>query len=257
MSPDDGRNEATARRLRFALQAEARSHSLPDDFPRGMAAGLPDRRVRRRRPTLAFVASATALVALVALVALINAQNRPGQGPGVTALTSSAPPLEQSVGLVHFSNDSFSLDYPANWHVIAEDLNARHYEWIPLVVGTGDWMIPCETIAPTLDTLGGFHCGRDVYTVPPGGVVVTLTTWQGPGRPFGPSAPPSAFQLESGLMVTVVDTPMTSIWQVYVPGWLTPLTVEARFADPGGEEARAQVKRLVENLRIRPNPAET
>jgi hypothetical protein len=91
--------------------------------------------------------------------------------------------------------------------------------------------------SPTQGTLGGIHCGNDIYTVPAGGVVVTLTTWQGP--PHVPAtAPPTAIRLESGVAATVIDTRTTSIWELYVPDWLTPLKIEAHFDEIGAEEIR-------------------
>jgi hypothetical protein len=263
MEPIDDLDERAGRRLRGALEAEARRSPLPEDFTSMVIAGLPALVGKHRRPLFALPALATVAIAAVGLVVILNSSLRPPPsatiGPGSSATVTETPNASSSRGsgaLVTFSNEVFSLEYPAAWHVIARDLTARHYEWIPLVVGTGDWDIPCETVAPTLGTLGGVHCYPDAYSVPAGGVVVTITTSQGPGIPPPyVSAPPGAIQLRDGLFATVVETSSTSVWQVYVPDWMHPLTIEAHFADPGAEELRADVRRLVESLRLVPQPS--
>jgi hypothetical protein len=258
MSTDDERDRRVEQRLRVALQAEIDRHPLPDGFALSISTGLPDRRTLRRRSAFALPAFVTVAVAVIGFAAVLGSLSGvPGPGtssiPSVTP-ESESPSVADVTKLTHFSNDVFSLDYPASWRVIAEDRSARHYEWIPLVVGIGDWMIPCETIAPTQGSLGGFHCGPDDYTVPPGGIVVTLTSWLGPA-PIGPTAPPSAIQLASGIFATVADTPTASVWVLYIPSRPQPLTVEAHFDELGAEDSRAQVARMVESLRFTPLPS--
>ncbi|MGH2401374.1 MAG: hypothetical protein ACRDE6_01570 [Candidatus Limnocylindria bacterium] len=211
----------------------------------------------RNRPSrgLSLAALAAGAVAVVLAAAAIGMLSSVGR----SSISSPPPPNASSThanpslpaGLATYASESFSFEYPGTWRFIEESINARHYQWIPVVIGTGDWQLNCRAIPPTGDSLGGVTCGADAFSVGPGQVVVEFYTWQGPLVP-NQKPPPAAIELPNGLRATVDDGPTTSTWQIYIPGWMQPLTLEARFADPGVEDIRADVRRLVESLIVFP-----
>jgi hypothetical protein len=79
-----------------------------------------------------------------------------------------------------------------------------------------------------------------------------IYTWQGPPHPL-PTPPPSATQLPSGWPATREDGPDSSVWQIYLPGWFSSLTVEAHFDAAIAESARAHVQALVDSLAVSPD----
>lgn len=250
---DDQVEERAAQRLRSALHEEARREPLSADFAVRVADLLPDRGARR----LSLAALPAAAVVVVLSIGVAFVLSPLGRSPISLPLLPSPSPIgstpSPSADLARYVNDSFSFDYPATWRVIDEDINARHYQWIPVVIGTGDWQLNCQTIPPSGESLGGVTCGADIFTVDPGQVVVEFYTWQGPpGQEQTP--PPIAVALPSGLRATVDDGPTSSTWQIYVPGWMHPLTLEARFADPRAESIRGDIRRLVESLIVLPPP---
>ena len=149
----------------------------------------------------------------------------------------------------HFSADDLSFDYPVEWRIIESDTDVRHYTRIVAVLGTGDWNESCQTHGPTGQSLGGVSCGPYRWSVARGQVVVMLSTNDFP-QPSEATAPPGAIRLSNGLVATVDDFPERTVWEIYMSGWNRPLTVEARFLDPGAEDARAAVRRLVEGMVI-------
>jgi hypothetical protein len=115
------------------------------------------------------------------------------------------------------------------------------------VIGTGDWQLNCQAIPPSGNSLGGVTCGPDIFTVGAGEIVVEIYTWQGPRGPMV-TLPPAATQLPSGLSATRQDGADTSVWQVYVPNWVSPLVIDARFDPDTADSAEATVQALVESL---------
>jgi hypothetical protein len=149
--------------------------------------------------------------------------------------------------LTRYTNSVFSFDYPAAWPVITDGIGeVRHYEWIPIVLGTGAWELNCHETPPSGDSLGGVSCGADIFTVDPGEVVVEVYLWMTPFAEETP--PPNAVMLPGSLPAVVTDTSSTSLWKIYLAGYPQPLVVDARFAGPDGERFRAQVRRLVESI---------
>lgn len=266
MTPNDEFEAELGGRLRRALRAEALRHPLPEDFATTAVLPLEQRSRARWRSTFGFRAAAALLVAVFAFAAIANflSNAEHGSGSATGSPSDSVGPSgssqsEEPTALTHFVSEysaSISLDYPSSWRVIASGITVRHYSDYVLVVGTGDWGVPCETVAPTNGIVGGFVCHPDVYTVPTGGIVVAISGKGGPLIVPGLTAPPDSIRLSSGLMATVVDTPTTSVWQIYQPGSMFPWTVEAHFAEPGTDQRRAEVRSLVESIRMAPSPTE-
>jgi hypothetical protein len=190
-------------------------------------------------------------VAAVALVLAISPRLI-GPAPGSSSEPSVSSEPSPVADLAHYDHNGISFTYPTDWRVIEEGIAPRHYQWIPVVIGTGGWTLNCQAIPPSGDSLGGVTCGQDIFTVGAGEIVVEIYTWQGPGGPIQ-TAPPSATQLPSGWPATREDGTARSVWQIYLPGWLKPLTVEARFDAAMAESARAQVQALVESLAVSPD----
>lgn len=239
------------RRLGDALKAEARQHPLAADFAASVSEELPDRTPRSRWSLTGAPAVAATVVLAIAAVALVVAISPRliGPAPGSSVAPSASNESSPAGDLAHYDHDGISFDYPAEWRVIEEGINARHYQWIPVVIGTGDWTLNCQTIPPSGDSLGGITCGQDIFTVGAGEIVVEIYTWQGPGGPIQ-TPPPSAVQLASGWPATREDGADTSVWQIYLPGWLKPLTVEAHFDAAMVDSARADVEALVEGFGV-------
>lgn len=248
-----------AARLRAYLRENADHDPLPHDFAVEVAEHLPDRKQETQRPKWALVAFALTAVAVLAAVAFTasllrspiatsSATPHPGAGSGEPS-PSSAPTLS------HYADDTIRFDYPAAWRIIERGINARHYQWIPVVLGTGDWKLNCHAIPPSSGNFGGITCGADIFTVDPGGVVVELYTWHGPPVSVAQTPPPDAVELSSGLKAIVSEGPSTSLWRVYLPEWMAPLTVEARYREPGVEARREEVRAMVESLVAIPQPS--
>jgi hypothetical protein len=165
--------------------------------------------------------------------------------PSVEAGPESVQPTVEA--LARYINSVFAFEYPASWRVIAGDMGGvRHYQWIPIVIGTGDWKLNCFAIPPSGDSLGGAGCEPDIFTVDPGEIVVEVFMWQ---TPVGFETPgPTATTLSSGLVATSTDSATTSLWQVYLEGWPLPLVIDARFAGPDPERFRQEVRSLVESI---------
>ena len=250
MTIDD--DEPLTRRLAETLEAEARRNMLPPDYAASVTDGLPDRRQSLMAVAGPAAIAVTAVLAVAAVAVGVSLLPRPAgtASPTPAASTSAAP------GLAHYAAEGslaggISFDYPADWHIIQQGIVARHYQWVPVVLGTGDWHLNCQLIPPSGDSVGGTTCGQDIFTVGTGQIVVEIYAWQGPpGATQTP--PPGAAVLPAGWRAVVADTASSSTWRIYLPGWLQPLTVEARFAGPDSEDARSQVKRLVESLAVSP-----
>lgn len=252
---DDHVEERATQRLRSALHEEARRAPLAADFAVRVADLLPDRRARRLS-LAALTAAAVVVVLTIGVAAVLSSLGRSSiSSPPLSSASSTGSTPSLSADLAHYANDTFSFDYPATWRVIEEGINARHYQWIPVVIGSGDWQLNCQAIPPSGESLGGVTCEADIFTVDPGQVVVEFYTWHGPSVP-DQTPPSTAVELPNGLQATVDDGPTTSTWQIYIPGWMHPLTLEARFADPGVEDIRANVRRLVESLIVLPTPTD-
>jgi len=252
---DDHMEERTGERLRAALHEEARMAPLSEDFASEAVSLFPDRRARQRFALPAVAAIVVLAVAVAVAVVVSSFVRSPvSTGPPSSAFSTSAG-SPSSGQLTQYTSDTLTFDYPSGWRIIEEGINARHYQWIPVIIGTGDWQLNCQAIPPSGDSLGGVTCGQDIFTIGPGQVVVEFYTWQGP---FGQAQtpPPTAFELPNGLAATLEDGTGSSIWKIYVPGWLGPLVVEARFADPGGEAIRADVRRIVESVVVLPRSNE-
>lgn len=163
---------------------------------------------------------------------------------GASALELALPSVDE---LTRYANGVFAFQYPASWPVIADDMGAvRHYQWIPIVIGTGEWELNCHGTPPSGDSLGGVSCGVDIFTVDPGEVVVEVYLWM---TPFGEETPPpSAALLPGSLPAVVTNTSSTSLWRIYLPGYPQPLVFDARFAGPDSERFRAQIRRLAESI---------
>jgi hypothetical protein len=252
MTDLDPNEDQVIQRLDEALVAEARRHPLADDFSSSVAASLPERPARTFWSPATVPAAAATVVVVLAAVVLVVAISRhliaPGRG-GSSLPSTNGPSQSQAAVLAHYDHDGISFDYPAAWRVIEANINARHYQWIPVVIGTGDWQLNCQAIPPNGNSLGGVTCGRDIFTVDAGEIVVEIYAWQGPGGPIV-TPPPTATQLPSGLPATRQDGADTSVWQVYVPDWVSPLVIEARFDPDTADSAKAAVQALVESLAI-------
>jgi hypothetical protein len=235
----DQNPDPITQQLSEALEREARRSPLPRDFAVTLADQLPDRTRGRRRSNIAIAAIGATLILGVAAVAVVLAIVRPDGGRVGT--TGDA---------AHYAADGITFDYPADWRIIERDLEARHYQWIPVIVGTGDWTLNCQAIDPPGDS-GGVNCGADIFTVGPNQIVVEISTWLGPIHPEE-TPPPEAMPLRSGLFAMVTDSPTSSLWVVYVPGWIGPFTIDARFDERVAEQARADVRSLVESLSVAP-----
>lgn len=248
---DPNENEVI-QRLGEALAAEARRHPLANDFSSSVSASLPERPARTFWSPATVPAVAATVVVVLAAVALVVAisPHLIAPGPGGSSLPSTnGPSQSQAVVLAHYDHDGISFDYPAVWRVMEANINARHYQWIPVVIGTGDWQLNCQAIPPSGTSLGGVTCGPDIFTVDAGEIVVEIYAWQGPGGPIV-TPPPTATQLPSGLRATRQDAADTSVWQVYVPNWVSPLVIDARFDPDTADSAEAAVQALVESLAI-------
>jgi hypothetical protein len=180
---------------------------------------------------------------------------------------SLSPETTESVGvetspaapaLTNFATDAFAFDYPADWRVInGRLLHVRGYQWIPVVLGTGEWELNCRVKPPASGNFGGVSCGADIFTIAPGEVVVEVYMWQGPFWPIAETPPPGAILLPSGLSASVAQTARSSLWQVYLPRYHRPLVLDARFAGVDSERLRAQVRTLVESITAPATPTTT
>jgi hypothetical protein len=246
-------------RLRSELRAQAERDPLPLDFALTLAENLPE----QSRPRSVWVLAALAVTALVALATLAVGASLLDWRIGSSSAAPNAstysgnPGPSAALTLTQFANEygpEFAFDYPSDWRIIEQGINARHYQWIPVVIGTGDWTLNCQPTPPTSLTGGGITCGADIFTVPPGGVVVEFFSWQGPlGAPETP--PPEATELPSGLLSTVAEGPTDTLWRIYIPGWLEPLVVAAQYREPDVELRREQVRVMVESLVVFPEPS--
>jgi hypothetical protein len=173
-------------------------------------------------------------------------------GGCATASLTPSVPSSAPFGTRQYAIDyppAVSFDYPANWRIIQEGVEAGSYRYIAVVLGTGDWKLN-GTVDPAANPSSGcLSCGPDIFTLAAGEIVVEMYTLEGP-MPIPHTPAPAAILLPNGWRATVEDTTSSSTWQVYVPGWGYPLTVRARFADPGSDDARAALRRAVESLRL-------
>jgi hypothetical protein len=240
--------DGVAERLRMALHEEARATPLPYDFAAEVVAQLPERSPAPRRSRFVLPAAAVVGLVAVAVVALVGSLTRPT--PSLTPGVSTGVPGGTVPEFTHYSNDTLSFDYPADWRIIEEGIETQHYRSIAVVLGTGDWRLNCVFVPSSDESLGGVSCGPDSFSIQPGGVVVVISTMTGPPVPdeLSPSPPPGAVELPSGVWAEVLEQPQASTWRVYAPGWMHEWTVEARYSDPRVEQSRAAVERLVESL---------
>jgi hypothetical protein len=126
--------------------------------------------------------------------------------------------------------------------VLENGLTARHYQTIQ-VVGTGTWSLNCASGS------GWVTCGADDnFDVAPGQVVVEISSFDGPSF-IAASTDPRATPLPSGWPAYDVESSTRSTWWVYWGKRGSALTIDAHFADPGAEQARAAVRALVDSLR--------
>jgi len=173
-------------------------------------------------------------------------------GGCATASPTPTVPSSAPVGTRQYAIDyppAVSFDYPASWRIIQEGIEAGSYRYIPVVLGTGEWKLNGTVDDAASTSSGCLSCGPDIFTLAPGEIVVEMYTLQGP-MPIPHTPPPTAILLPNGWRATTEDTTRSSTWQVYVPGWLYPLTVDARFADPRSDDARAAVRQAIESLRL-------
>jgi hypothetical protein len=147
-------------------------------------------------------------------------------------------------GLAHFSSDALAFDYPASWSVLQHDLTARGYQTIHAVLGTGTWALNCY---------GGSNWGEcgadDRFTVGPGQVVVEISSSTGPFPVAAESTDPRASPLPAGWPAYDVESSSRSTWWVYWGARGSALSIDAHFAEPGAEDARAAVRALVDSLK--------
>ena len=240
--------EQIGRRLRSALHAESKRHPLPGGFEWTVAALLPDRAPKSQRlwpaATLASLSALGLAVAALVLLEVLPPSTASIVPTRPTAAVSGAP---STPVMITYDGGLFTVEYPSEWNVIAEGLTVRHYEWVPLVVGTGAWAIPCEATSPTLGEGSGLHCEPDDYDLTSGEIVVKFYTFQGPS-PVVQSPPPNAVRLASGLLATAIDAPTTTTWQIYLPGWRGPLSVEAHFTGSNDALFRALVRQIADSV---------
>lgn len=76
-----------------------------------------------------------------------------GSPPSI-ASSESSPASTPTPLLVHYSAGVLGFDYPAEWRLIQATFD-EHYVIYGPVLGTGDWKVPCKTIAPTFGGSGG------------------------------------------------------------------------------------------------------
>jgi hypothetical protein len=160
-----------------------------------------------------------------------------------TLIVPSSAPISTSQYTIDYPPPAVSFDYPASWRIIQEGIEAGAYRYIPVVLGTGHWKVNGAVNAAA----ECFSCGPDLFTLAAGEIVVEMYTMQGPD-PLPHAPPRTAILLPNGWRATIEDATSSSTWRVYVPGWVYPLTVDARFADPGSDDARAAVRRAVDSL---------
>ncbi|MGD0248154.1 MAG: hypothetical protein ABSB75_03790, partial [Candidatus Limnocylindrales bacterium] len=196
------------------------------------------------------------------------------------------------------SADAFSFDYPASWHVINAywqlDDEPHNIGYGP-VVGNGDWHLPCTASGlpsdvcdmtpvwtiPADGVVVEFSHPLRTSTAPSAASPRPSST-TGPAAtpgPFHPPIPnpsasqqpdatpfPNSVQLPNGLYAIVSETPTTVVWQLLFPhhtndSWYSPaftVTLEAHYDPSYGDQARAQVRALVESIRYPwPNPVAT
>jgi hypothetical protein len=170
--------------------------------------------------------------------------------PTATSAKTPGEPPTPADGLTRFSirnPDSTGLiafDYPSYWGVLASDITARHYQWIPAVLGTGEWKLNCQTFLTSVGS--GIQCGQDIFLVDPGEVVVELSTQLGPPMPEDATPPPEAIEIASGLRAHFDET--TLDWQIYIPGWMQPLYFVTSFGPDAVDTHAAEVRALVESF---------
>jgi hypothetical protein len=247
MKNDD--EERIGRRLRRELLDRARAQPLPGDFVVRVADLLPARpQARLRSRWLMMIDAAAIVLETVAELGVAGSSLLRPSNPG-TSQASGSP----ESALVTYSSGGLSFDYPAAWTVIASGISARgNHQYIPVVLGTGDWQLNCHSIAPSGDVVSGTSCGADNFVVDAGEAVVAL--YISSGEASGPNwtPPPAAEVLVSGLRATVTEGATSSRWLIYVPGSRYPWWIEAHYAEPNVEAARAQVRTLVETLQFVP-----
>jgi hypothetical protein len=208
---------------------------MDDERIGGVSTTLPDQPGRRRR-IWQVVGLGFAVVALIVAVFMLHVQASGRAG-------SVASP-----SLVHMESAGIQFDYPAGWRVISDGFSV-HYGAVAAVVGTGDWKLPCWTITPTNGVSGG-QCGAETWDIPAGSVVVYISVSYGsPGLPLLSQTPPAdATNIGDGIVATDTDASTSSNWVLYLPKGLY-VGVDARFAAPGIDTMRAQVRSLAMSLR--------
>jgi len=201
---------------------------------------LSDRPARRVRISLIIAPGLALGFVVLALIAAIFIL--PSRAPG--GVGSDASP-----GLGHIESAGISFDYPAQSRVISDGFNF-HYGAVSAVVGTGDWKLPCWTIAPT-NGVSGVQCGSETWDVPAGSIVVYISASYGGHGPeqLRETPPADAIPIGDGIVATDGEAAASSTWVLYLPNGLY-VAVDARFASPGIDAMRAQVRSIV--LTIRP-----
>ena len=172
---------------------------------------------------------------------------RQGEGtrPAPTPSPFEGAPIN---GLITYPGSLVSFEYPAGWHMITGGFNARHYEWIEAVLGTGNWEFNCtQSITATGDVYAA-TCGADIFIADPGQVVVELHD-QGSPASSPPTPPPASTSRPDGLSVAVEHSGFHWRWTLYgLPESQPPLLVDVEFGGEPSPAAIGEVAALVASI---------
>lgn len=152
------------------------------------------------------------LVVFAVLMALTGARCGSAAAPTTQIIGFPVPSSSTLPGTPgHFDNGEFSFDYPADWPVLADDVESGGVMYILAVMGQGTWREGCVRSGNSMT------CGADTFDVAAGGILVKVYRWW--GSPFVPcSGDVQANATFGGLAVRQRTSGSVTSWEIRVPG---------------------------------------
>jgi hypothetical protein len=167
--------------------------------------------------------------------------SRAPASPHTTPRATPSQTPSSATLLTHFSEDGLSFDYPAEWPVIAER-EFSGVNWVPIVVGTGEWSNGCESSG------SGTVCTGSEFALDPGEVILELSSQiMGPAEAVFDVPSFGARLVDGGLAVDVAEVLNGARAAVHVPG-RRGFVLNLKFGGPVTDSDRAIIDGVIGSL---------